>query len=197
MRVRDERLVDIIDVLPQIFRSREPERGGGIDVSRHLQHATPDGRKYFLHCLHDAVIERMHGALRLRLANGSDYVRLDVTSFDFNEHCSARADRVERLGQRRNPNSRTDLVMTQSIVLSGRDGDFLARRHTFRMKDRVVMDNYNPVARPMDVELYAFRAEGERRFERGDRVFGEAVVRAAVSNSERGRAALGQRGSLE
>ena len=83
------------------------------------------------------------------------------------------------------------------IERSGRNGDYIASRHTFRVKNGIVMHYDYPIAGPVHVELHRVRAQSERGFERGYRVFGESIMGTAVRNPERGGAAVGQRYSLE
>lgn len=57
VRAGDEVFVDVVHLLPQVFRACLAERCDRVNVPRDLEHAAPDGGKDRLHGPDDAVIE--------------------------------------------------------------------------------------------------------------------------------------------
>jgi hypothetical protein len=192
VRRRDQILIHVIDVLPQIFGSSFAERRYGIEMSSNLQYAASDRREYLLHRSDDAVIERVDGAVRPRLTDASYDMRLDVPRFYLDEYSRPRSDRFERLRQRRNGDTWSESVRSQLIKSRGGDRDCGTLRHAFRMNNGIVMNNHYAIAGRVHIQLDALSAKVERPLERGYAVFGQRVVRAAVRNSEWCGTAVGQ-----
>src|SRR5688572_6152900 len=63
MSARDKLVVDIVHVLPEVFRAGVLEGCNRVDVAGDLQNAAPDCREDLLHVDDGAVIEGMDGAL--------------------------------------------------------------------------------------------------------------------------------------
>ena len=124
-------------------------------------------------------------------------MRLDVRRLDLDENHGTSSDGFKSLREGRNRNTGSQLAGPQSIERSGCNGDWIAVRHTFRVKHGIVMHYDNPIAGRVNVELHRLRAQSEGGFERWYSVFGNSVVGAAVRNPERGGAAVGQRYSVE
>lgn len=85
VRGRDQILIYVINVLPQIFCSRGPKRRNGIEVSSNLKHAASDGGENSFHVFYDAVVERVDSAIGPRFANASYDVWLDVPALYLDE----------------------------------------------------------------------------------------------------------------
>lgn len=192
MRRRDQILIHVIDMLPQIFGSSFAERRYGIEMSSNLQYAASDRREYFLHRSDDAVIERVDGAVRPRLTDASYDMRLDVPRLYLDEYRRPRSDRFERLRQRRNGDTWSESVRSQLIKRRGGDRDCGTLRHAFRMNNGIVMNNHYAIAGRVHIQLDGLSAKVERPLERGYAVFGQRVVGAAVGNSEWCGTAVGQ-----
>jgi hypothetical protein len=192
VRRRDEILIDVIDVLPQIFGSGFAERRNRVEMPRNLEHAASDRGKYFLHRPDDAMVERVNGAIRPRLADASYDMWLDVPRLYLDENRRPRSDRFERLRQRRKGDVRGERVGSQLIKTRGGNWDCRAFRHTFRIETRIVMNYHHPIAGRMHVQLDGLSPQIEGLLERRYAVFGQGIVGAAVGNPEWCGAAVGQ-----
>src|SRR5688500_2996622 len=179
-------------MLPQIFRSSFSERRNGVEMSSNLQYAASDRWEYFLHGPHDAMVERVDGAVRPRLTDASYDMRLDVPRLYLDEYRGPRSDRFERLRQSRNGDTWSEWIGSQLIKTRGGNRDCRTFRHTFRIETRIVMNYYHPIAGRMHIQLDGLSPQIEGALERRYAVFGQGVVRAAVGNPEWCGAAVGQ-----
>ena len=171
-----------IDFLPEIYRGCSCQRSSRIDVTRDLENARPDCREDRRHDLDHPVIERMDRAGRFGFADAARYQRLDIARLDLHVHYRPVADGVERLGQGRNarPVSKQELLELRSGELSDR----LVRRPLRMpgMNDWIVVNDHNPVASRVHVELYPVGSELDGMLKSGDRVLGMGLVGPPVGD---------------
>src|SRR5687768_12064209 len=95
----DEVLIDVVHMLPKIFRSRGLKRENRIYMARDLKNAASDRRKDFLYVEDDAVVEGMSRAVRAGFTKTPHHERLDIPCLDLDENDCARTDGVQRLGK--------------------------------------------------------------------------------------------------
>ncbi len=178
--------VDRVDFLPQVLRGRSDERCSRIDVPGSLENTGPDCGEDRLYVFDDTVVERMHGARRLRFADAACDQRLDVARFDFDVDNGPIADEIERLREGWNARS---IRQWELLELRGRELDYgllFGLKWVPGVNHRIVVNDDNSVVRGVDIQLYAIGAELDRPCECSDRVLGMSLVRAPVSDSLRG-----------
>lgn len=101
MRARDEIIVDVIDVLPEVLGAGRAERHHRVDVPRHLEHSASDRGKELLDGPDDPVVERVNRAFGRRFAYTPDDEWLDVPRLDLNEYLGPRSNLLERFREGR------------------------------------------------------------------------------------------------
>lgn len=155
----DEIVVDVLGLLPEILRTGRDERRDGVDVARNFEHSGADGGEDAFHGSYNAVVERVYGAARVRFAYAADHERLDAGGFDLNVNYGSVANGFERFDQRRNLDSISEREFFQ--LASGDAGDWLSRIHGLRAaaNHRIMMHDYRPVIRGVNVELDPVRAQ--------------------------------------
>lgn len=179
MHARHEFLVDEGHVLPEILRARASKRNDRIDVTGDLEHAGPQSGEDAFHGFYNAVVERMHGAVPLMLADNPDHQRLDGCRLDLDIDHGVTSDCIEDSGERRN----LDPVIESEI---GEVGSAQVGDRTWWMidcvNDRVVVDDYHSVAGGVDVQLDGLGANFYGAEKGRNRVLGQGLVGPAVGN---------------
>lgn len=188
MRAGDEVFVDVVDLLPQIFRAGIAKRCDRVNVARNLEHPAPDGGKDRLHGPDDPVVERVDRAFGPRFAYTPHDERLDVGRLDLNEYYGPRSNLLERFREGRDANAGSKRMSFDLLSGTRSDAKATASRHASRVENGIVMHHHYPVRRCMDVKLNRFGAELDGSHECRNRVLGQRVVRSAVGDSDWGAA---------
>lgn len=177
VRADHQILVDERGFLPEIPGAGGDDCGDGIDMSRDLQHAGGNGWEERLHVLGYAVVKRVYGAHRARVANAPDDERLDVARLDLDVNEGSLSDDCEDRGQAGNLDPFGERKTLQ--LVRGEIGDTGLSGAVERL---VVMHDDESVPGGMHVELDGVGAAGDRLLEGRNGVLGQAFMRTPVGD---------------
>jgi hypothetical protein len=191
VRASDEIFVDEGHLLPEVLRTGGSERRNRIDVTPDLKHAGANRGEDALHISNDAMIERMNGTVRGGLANGAHHQRLDMNSLDLDVHEGALTDRVKHIVEGRNLD-----IMLEPKSRELRTGHFgnAPKGMILGVNRRIVVNEDLSVTGGVHIELDRVGTKLDSPHEGGDRILGQRLVRAAVGDALRNRAAANWRG---
>lgn len=176
---RDEVFVDERNLLPEVLGAGGFERRDGIDVTAHLENAGANGGKDAFDIVNDAVVERMHGAIRRRLAYRAQHQRLDARPFDLDVDERAIADGAQHVFQCGNLDV---LLEPKSGELGEAHVGDAAKGVVGRIDEGIVVNDHFSVRGRVHVELDCIGAELDRPHESGDRILRKRLVGAAMGD---------------
>ena len=179
VRARDEVLVDERDLLPQILRSHQKERGHRIDVTRVLQHSGANRRENALDSFDDTVVERVDGTVGIAFANHAHDERLDAGRLDLDVDGNISTDCIENCGERGDLDVLVQSELPELVVAEL--GDAMARE-AVGVDDRIVVDDDGAVAGCVDVELDCLGPQLDGAEKCRDRILWQELVRPPVGD---------------
>jgi hypothetical protein len=145
--------VDQTRVLPKIFGTGFDKRGERVEMTRDFQDSRSNGGKDFFHVLNDPVIEGVNGAVGDRFANAPNHQRLDVLSLDLDVNPGTLPDRIEHVREGRDSNAAGEEDFSQLGIRHIGYGRFRPRNSASASHRRIVVYDYDAVARRMDIQL--------------------------------------------
>src|SRR2546423_9070400 len=117
-------------------------------MSGGLQHSRPYCREDAFHRFHDPVVEGVHGACCLMLANRSYNERLNAWRFDFDIDHDVTIDCIEHRGKTRDCDALIELEFPE---FRQRQIDDATGRHAWRIYECIVMYDDCPILRAVHI----------------------------------------------